>query len=440
MKWLIPALALLATPAFAAEKVVFQENFDSPDALKKWRIDTSANGPQYRIDKGMLSVEHKHAYQKRSYMEIPIPLIKKGKLEFDVLIDPDRVIPRDRLGLTLGFYNISTFWHDSCKDWRMYFPEPETKRLPYFYLEPVGHGRISLVDKHKFLHYCILFDHDADLIEFYVGDMSDPKAARYDVSIWGHALYEGGYLKIGSYAYTDRPYRTLVDNIKLTEITESKAVAGNKEEILVFDGMGSVHHPIKKMLKGEKKIRTYSWDSTAYNTAIKNNYAFSAFPSFARIQNARLIVFNDAPNLHEALQKQILKAVKDGTELVILGGMFTLNKGGFHASHLGEELPVVFTGNQWALKGAHNKPLKLDAKKGLVPANAEMYYYLDLKPAEGAEILATADNGKIPVLLRKKIGKGSITVLIATPCGAVNKNSFWKTDLVKNLLAGILKK
>ena len=219
MKWFIPAFALLTFSAFAAEKVVFEEKFDSPDALKKWRIDTPADGPKYRIDKGALSVEHIHKFQERSYIEIPIPRIKKGKLEFDVLIDPDHSVAGDRIGLTLGFYNISTFWHDSCKDWRMYFPEPEAKRLPYFFIEPVGHRRISRVAKHKYQHYCILFDHDADLIEFYVDDMQDPKSARYDMSVWGHDYYQGSYLKIGSYAYASYPYRTLVDNVKLTEIT-----------------------------------------------------------------------------------------------------------------------------------------------------------------------------------------------------------------------------
>ena len=447
MKWLIPALTLAAFSAFAAEKVVFQENFDSPDALKKWRIDTPANGPKYSIDNGMLSVEHIHAYQKRSYIEIPIPLIKKGKLEFDAIIDPEQINRGDRIGLTLGFYNISTFWHDSCKDWRMYFPEPEAKRLAYFFLEPVGHRRISIVPKHKKVHYCILFDHDADLIEFYVNDMRDPKSARYDMSIWGHDFYQGAYLKIGSFAYAAYPYRTLVDNVKLTEITDEAGAAVKKDNILVFDGMLSVHHPIKKLLKGEKNIRTYNWESTGYNTRTTNNYEFSAFPSFSAIERAKMVIINDAPVIQPALQERVIKAVKNGTHLVILGGLCTLNKGSFQGSPLGAVLPVKLD-SKWAIKGAHDKPIKLDAKAGLIPENAEMYYYLDLQAADDAEILATADGGKtlffsqkkIPVIFQKKLGKGTITVLSATACGPSNEKSFWNTDLVKNLLTGLLAK
>ena len=132
---------------------------------------------------------------------------------------------------------------------------------------------------------------------------------------------------------------------------------------------------------------------------------------------------------------------------MILGGLCTLNKGNFQNSPLGEYLPVKI-GSKWAVKGSSKKPLKLQAKEGLVPENAKMYYYLDLEAAEGAEVLATADGGReklffrkeIPVLFQKKVGKGTITVLTATACGPDDKESFWNTDLVKNLLTGLLAK
>ena len=54
--------------------------------------------------------------------------------------------------------------------------------------------------------------------------------------------------------------------------------------------------------------------------------------------------------------------------------------------------------------------------------------------SETGEILATAGNGKIPILLRKKFGQGSITVLTATACGPAKNNSFWKTSILENII------
>ena len=430
---LIAAAVFAAAAAFSAEKIVFKETFDSPDALKKWKLETPEDGSQYSIDNGALSVLHKHKPGFRSYIEIPVPKIKKGKLEFDVLIDPERRDPRDRIGLTLDLYNISTFWHDSCKDWRAYFPEPEVMRMQYFDIEPVGHKRIAVVPKYKYVHYCITFDQPADMVEFYAEDMNDPKAARYDISVWGHDYYQGAYLKIGSYAYTNDPYRTLVDNVVLTEITDDRKSAGNnKEEILVFNGLGTVHYPMDTLLKGEK-FRLYSWDSPGYNATFTNNFQYSKTPSFQTIQNSKLIIFNDGPNIDPALQRQILTSVANGADLLIFSGFASLGRGNYKGSVLELILPVIPCG-LWDFKGDGAKPILLDAKEGLVPEGAKMYYYWDAKPAEGAEVLATAGNGKYPILLRKKHGKGSVTVLTATAFGKDDPTSYWRTEFIKNLI------
>lgn len=414
------------------EKIIFSENFNSPEALSKWRISTAADGPQFRIENGALSVEHRHKPNFGSFIEMRIPLIKKGRIDFDVLIDPERKDPRDRIGLTLDIFNISTFWHDSCNDWRMYFPEPEIKRLPYFFIEPVGHKKIAAVPKYKYVHYRIVFDHDADLVEFYVDDLKDPKSARYDVSIMGHAYYQGAFLRIGSYGYTQNSYRTLVDNIVVTEMSERADSIRKKDEILVFDGLLTTYLPMKRVLKGAK-FRVYHWDSPVYNVSNTNNYQYMKMPGFQTVKNAKTIIFNDAPNVPEALQKKILDSVKEGADLIIFSGLCSLGKGEFKDTPIGRALPVILT-DEWAIAGHSEKPIRLDAKPGLVPKDgAVMYYYWDLKPAEGAEILATADNGKIPVLIRKKFGKGTVTVLAATVCGPAGKDCFWKTAFVDNI-------
>ena len=297
--------AVLPFTGIGEERIVFSEKFDSADSLKKWRIVEYPGSSTFRIDKGALSVDHQHKPGFGSFMEIQVPVVKKGRIDFDVLIDPENVNPGARIGLTFDLYNIATFWHDSCRDWRMYFPEPNAKRLPYFLLEPVGHQKIASVKKQQYVHYTILFDEEADLVEFYAGDPGDPKATRYDVSVYGNAMYRGGYLRIGSFAYTTAPYRTLVDNVVIREITGEEQVQA-KKEYLIFDGAGSDHYPVYKLLK-KSGARRYVYNSPGASVSNMNNLQYFGMPGSKTVQGAKLIVFNDAPNVHPALQKMILK-------------------------------------------------------------------------------------------------------------------------------------
>lgn len=424
----------------AAEKVIFKETFDSPDALKKWHKVEYPNGSTFTVENGVLSVNHKHLPGKGSYIEIPVPLIKNGRIDFDVTIDPERLNPSGRIGLYLDLYNISTFWHDSCRDWRMYFSEPNAKRLPHFDIEPVGHKRIAVAKKYVKVHYSIVFDEEKDLVEFYMGDGKNPQSARYDVSVFGHAYYRGGFLRIGSYSYTSDPYRTLIDNVVITEITpEEKEI--ERKEVLLFDGIGSDHYKVNLILKDSKPNRFF-WTSTGANSrAGENNYAYAGMPSVQSVENAKLIVFNDAPNVHPALQRRIAKSVNEGADLLILGGLFTLNKGDFQDSVLAGILPVKL-GAMWELSGSGKEPLTLSAK---APFNWDakdsvMYYYYNYPLTEDAKVLMTASESgffgekNIPVLVSKKFGKGTVYVLTGMSAGPNKKDTFYNAGFTEALL------
>ena len=431
-------IAAFAIQANAEDKIVFSENFDSPDALKKWHVVEYPGSGTFHLEKGALAVVHKNNPGKGSYIEIPVPNISRGQIDFDVLIDPEHAEPERKIGLTFELYNIATFWHDSLSDWRLYFPEPNAKRMANFNFEPVGHHKIAKVEKYKYVHYRICFDEKQDLVEFYTGDMNDPKAARYDVSVFGHAFYRGGYLRIGSFAFTTDQYKTLVDNIVIRECSGATEKL-KKDQILIFDGISSNHFKVVPLLKKmnlwkKTGARCYAWNSPGPNLlADKNNCVYEKMPGFQTVGKAALIIFNDAPNVEPSLQKEILKSVYDGADLLILSGLFSLKNGGFNGSPIGEKLPVILN-DDWTVKGDADTPVLLDQNNLVTENNSVMYHYWDLKPEKDAEILATAGNGKIPILLRKKFGQGSITVLTATACGPAKNNSFWKTSILENII------
>ena len=429
---LVIVLIFAVCSAFAADKTVFSENFTKPDALKSWRKVLKANGAKFVIASDGLHVEHKHLRNGGGFIELPVPLIKKGRLDFDVEV----VLMRGGspgIGLMVELYNISTFFHDGCRDWRMYFPEANAKRLPYFNIEPVGHQKITGITRNKKTHCRIRFDEGNDLVEFYVNDMTDPAAARYDVSIFGHAFYRGGYLRIGSFGYAPSNYYTRITNLTLTEETADTAVKNVRNQILVFEGMGSDHYVMKKLFADDvKNIRTYPWLSPGACPSNFNNYQYFKLPGYSTIDNAKLIVFNDAPNVAKALQKKILSAVSDGATLLINGGLFSLANGNFADSPIGDALPLK-TNKKWILAGNSRTPLTIDGTKN----KGVIYYYFPAELTANAEVLFKAKN--IPLMLKKQYGKGKIIVFCGTPAGPDTKDAFYRSGCFYEMLTSALR-
>ena len=208
------------------------------------------------------------------------------------------------------------------------------------------------------------------------------------------------------------------------------------------------NHYKSELLKKENQwnkegARRYLWNSSGANVSPdKNNYLYVGMPGSQTVDNAALIIFNDAPNVHPALQKQILASIHEGADLLILSGLFSLGKGGFRNSVLEKALPVVLTDNAWSFSGDGKTEYSLQTKNGFQwdPKGKVLFNFYDLQPAEGSEILMTASEpgwfGRkdIPVLLRKKFGKGHVYVLTGTACGPHTENSFWKGDFLKELL------
>ena len=429
----ITLLAILAGGLLVVgEQTVFQADFRTPDSLKAWRAVTYPDGGTFECKDGALTVTHRHAKRQGGFIEIPVPLIQKGRLDFDVTVPADG----HGIGLTLDIYNLSTFWHDGCKDWRLYFAEPNANRLPYYPIEPVGHHRIATIPKDKTLHYRIRFDEVLDLVEFYVDNMDDPAATRYDVSVFGHAFYQQSLLRLGSFGYAPAVYSTTISNLTLTEETVDQDNGSRTRNLhLAFDGMTSRHQLENLLPKG---FRRYVWDNPGHNPTNTNTCTYRNLPGFDTIAHAQTIIFNDAPNVPVPLQKMMLKAVVDGAKMFFLGGLCTLNKGEFHDTPLGKALPVDVK-NQWAMTGSREKALPITPSNGVTwPYSANgpgvCYYYLDLPLLQDAEVLLRASQDGAPLLVRKNIGAGSITVLLATACGPDTPNSFWNTQLVHHIL------
>lgn len=273
------------------------------------------------------------------YVAAQVPLYARGRLDFDVKVEPPT---RNRaMAQFMTLYGIRMFWHDSCRDWRVIIPGPNSVRESGFADEPVRHFRIAKFAAGVWHHCRVCFDVEADRVEFFLDDMSDPAYIAGGISVWDQAEYEGGVLKIGGLGLSRDSVGTFA-NIELVE--ESGAAAGvERTGTLVFDGLASDYYRVAEILSSEKP-RSYVLDFTRASYWPKNNYKYGKMPGRETIAAARRIVLVDAPLqfddvLPPFVVADIVSAVNDGAELIVLDGPFALDRGGYGGSALAKILP-----------------------------------------------------------------------------------------------------
>lgn len=414
---------------------------------KKWSMrqpESNKEASTYIIKNGKLEVTANPAEKLQGgYIETDIPVIRKGSVEFDLNVNHDE----QGIGLFVEFYNITLFWHDYCKDWRRYFPEATAKRIKYFDNEPVGHRRLSKVEKNKWLHYKICFDTDNDLVEYYQEDMVDPVYIDGAAAVLGRQEYLGGKLRIGCWGVTENPMKFLIDNIVISRaIPDEQQSSSTRSNYIIFNGISFNRYNIAgNMMKNgvsDKEIRNYYIENTEPALTPENKFFINKMPGYVSMQKAKACILVDCPFgpnqvIPDFVLKNIITNVKDGMNLIILGGLFSLDKGEYKTSYLNDFLPVEIK-DAWQIKSS-DVPLPVEPSS-LQFSNIDwkekpcVYYRHDLVPVKDAEVLLKA--GGYPLLISKKCGKGKIVVFLGTVCGPETEQPpvFWKwknwTELV----------
>ena len=313
----------------------------------EWREDIPIGGLEWkRIENGVqlkLSARG-FACGGDGFIAAKIPLIAKGRLEFDYRSCCN--VRNRTIGPYLSFYNIRTFFHDSCREWRAYFPEPQFRRESDYPIEPSRHWLIGkaipgAVDFGDWTHCRIDFDRTADRVEFFVGDMSDPSFITGDRSVWGAAEIEGGELRIGGMGGSkDGCYEFA--NIVLSERNEGNG-AVERTETLVFDGFASSHFTVADRLAKDKP-RVYVMDPLSHNPLPRNRFKFARIPGSETLRRAKRIVLVDAsvgPDdvIPVFVLDDMVTAVRDGAEMIVLEGLVSLTRGEYAGSPLEKIMP-----------------------------------------------------------------------------------------------------
>jgi len=444
---LLSVVVLSSTSFGDGEKVVYQADFSGARTLPElgWEILSTPSRSAYEARDGVLRVTCKKNWHDDGSMRRQVPIVKRGALEFDANIAMENASYALGVSLTISVYNISTWFHDYCKDWRRYFPEPPSARMSGFNTEPVGHKRLTAIKHGEWAHYKILFDCDNGIVEYYRNDMRDPVYIDYDVPVLGRDEYEGGYLRIGSMGITKGGVVYGIRNLTLREINAPVDQSSQNDTLLLFKGIGAHLYDLESLAAThfeEATIRAYTLETHGAAIAPKNQFKVDKLPSAATIAAASVIVLADMPAqssdcLPNALLQQIVDAVFDGAHLLILGGMYSLGKGGYARTPLASILPVELKG-PWEVK-SFRKPESL-RRGSQTLQKADVLWYHDISVREGAKVLLTA--GGKPMFVRRSLGNGTVSVSLGVACGTIssgaNLQPFWENQAWRELLLSSL--
>ena len=237
----VGVLTLVCDIAGAAERVVFKADFSGAQPLSAsgWEIRSGSSQSSYEARGGVLRVTCRQNPYEDGFVRRTVPVVKRGMLEFEANTAMADAGNKPGVALTIGVYNISTWFHDYCKDWRRYFPAPPSARLPGFKVEPVGHRRLTAIKHGEWARYRVLFDHDQGIVEYYRDDMRDPVHIDYDVPVLGRDEYEGGSIRIGSMGLTKGDVVYGIRNLVLKELADGPAAATGPRPVLLFSGIGA---------------------------------------------------------------------------------------------------------------------------------------------------------------------------------------------------------
>lgn len=404
----------------AEEEVVWEEKFDrSGDLLELgWKQERKFDKDEFKVEDGRLKAMCAFNPYKGSLFSHTIPFIKRGYITFDVKSDGPSY---NHLSLQFKLYNILTsytglagggwcrYYYD--KEWR---PKPDWKTV----------GKLPNKGR-KWITYKIAFDNETGTMEFYIGDMDNP--ARLDSGVVLKPDKNGkGILKIGNYGLAGGTVLNEIDNIRLVKLSGKKKKAKIGNIAMLFRGIAFDYYQLDKIVETLNVSKSILLDLETYGAALtsKNQLRLNKKPHPAPTFLPKYIILADMPLgkvVPEYVQNIIVNSVKDGGTLLVLGGLFTLNKGEFNNTPIAKILPIEIC-SPWEIKELKNA----EVINTTLPGKPMVKFLHPLKVKKEGQVL-TEVNGN-PFIVSGKCGKGKVVVCLGMPCGnfAPDETPFWE--------------
>lgn len=323
--------------------------------------------------------------------EKQLPAVDRGSLFFEVYPNAanSSASNYNNLSLLIRFHgrlvSLRPGW------WTYFFPKK-------------GHRRLASIPSGKWLSFKIDFDKKAKTISYYCTDMNTPVFVEQNVDFSKPLKFQ-----FGNYGLTNGTVINKIRNVRLEPLQIAKKQA--RKGVLILRGIDFDVYDLEGIAKtfGIQEKPLYSDTVVTTGLLIKNNFSLAKRPAFSRVRPKLIIMadfpFNGTLENHEITE--LINEVKDGANLIILGGMFTLNKGEFRHKGFNAILPVKLGG-----------PMDLRYRKDTFSVqgrHGSVAIYQKCKPVPGAKILLKAENA--PLLCSVKYGKGTVCVYTGIPGG-----------------------
>ncbi len=408
----------------------FVEDFEGRAGLaaRGWEVKSTPEQSEWSIRNGCLQmVGHYNPYKGGSITR-KVPFFERGTFEFDAKFATSG--RRDYRHFSLGFRlygHMTAFKNYGTHAWLQYRPHKKTWAT-------LATG----VPLAEWVHIKVVFDFPDRRAEYYCGTGADPVFVDPDLDV--DLTRAGHELVFFNYGLCNGTVTNLIDNIRLTGVSESGAAAPPvRDGLVLFEGVSASRYAVRQILRAEfaaDKVSAYPVVTRGAAIAPRNILRLRRVPGRRRWQQASLIVLADAPAVPNAclpgyLLEDLVAAVKQGAHLLVLGGMFSLGKGGYQDTPLAALVPVgplaPWNGRRF------DKPMPLrepgTGRKASEADRGTVLWFHDCpRIAAGAEVLLEA--GGRPMAVRTRYGRGAVTVFLGMACGDFSTTDsipFWKS-------------
>ncbi len=384
---------LICLSAVLHAEIIWQADFGQTGELD-WKKVRENPVDSFRTGNGILEAVCSNLGKKPNtgaLYEKKLPDIECGALFFDVLPNATKTGPGnyDNLSLLIRFHgrlvSIRPGW------WTFFHPKS-------------GHRRLAELPAGEWLRFKIGFDRKAKTISYYCNDMNIPVYVENGVEFSGPVR-----LQFGNYGLTRGTVVNRIRNVRLETLRKDEKT--RRSGVVILRGINFDSYDLDGIVEAFGiPGKTVCFDvQIDTGLLIKNNFSLSRRPLFSTLKPA-LIIMADFPlngTLEPSEVRALVSEVKAGANLIILGGMFTLNRGEFRIRELNDILPVKV-----------GSPFDIRYKKenfAVEGAPGAVAIYQKCVPADGAEIFLKAEGNPLLGVIRK--GQGKACVYTGIPGG-----------------------
>ncbi|MBR2510186.1 MAG: hypothetical protein IKB71_10650 [Lentisphaeria bacterium] len=392
MKSFLGILFAVLGITLSAAEILWQADFNKKGELDWKKIRVNAND-SFVTENGVLvatcSALGKNV-NKGAVYETALPDVERGALYFEVRPNAANSNSHsyNHLSLMIRFNGRLISLRP---DWWLYHFAGKNRRL-------------ASIPDGKWLNFKIEFDRKAKTIAYFYNDMQTPVFMEKDVVFNGPIKFQ-----FGNYGLTSG---TIINHIRNVRLEKFEAAAKKtRQGAVVLRGVDFDAYDINGILKefGIKSEPVFCDVAFKTGVIIKNDFYLTKSPLFAA-SKPELIIMADFPfngTLTEDDIKELVSEVNNGAKLIVLGGMFTLNRGEFKNSTFNKILPVqiktpwdiAFDRDNFAIQGI----------------NGAIAMYYKCPAIKGAKVSLKVENS--PLLTSVKRGSGAVAVYSGIPGG-----------------------